>query len=239
MCGIVGYVGSRKARPILINGIKRLEYRGYDSAGIALLTSEGLVVSKSVGKISMLEAALGDREFDSTHGIAHTRWATHGEPSEANAHPHTDNDHQIALVHNGIIENYRTVREFLVRKGVTIKTQTDTEVLVHLIAMNYKGDLTAAVRDALTQVDGTYGIAVVSARHPNTVVAARMGSPLVVGLGDSENFVASDVSAMLEHTNRVVYLEDGEIATVTPNDYRITTIQNVAITPTIEEISWT
>ena len=239
MCGIVGYVGQRAARPILISGLKRLEYRGYDSAGIALMCSNGLVVSKSVGKIKMLEQVLGDNQYDATHGIAHTRWATHGEPNQTNAHPHTDNSSEIALVHNGIIENYRTLREFLSRKGVRIETDTDTEVLVHLISMNYKGNLTDAVRDALTQVEGTYGIAVVSAKHPGLIVAARMGSPLVVGLGENENFVASDVSAMLEHTNRVVYLEDGEIATVTADNYQVTTIQNVKINPTIEEISWT
>ena len=238
MCGIVGYVGQKTARPILINGLKRLEYRGYDSAGIALVNSDGLMVSKSVGKINMLERVLGDNQFSATHGIAHTRWATHGEPSETNAHPHTDNSAEIALVHNGIIENYRTLREFLTRKGVRIETETDTEVLVHLISMNYKGDLTDAVRVALTQVEGTYGIAVVSSKHPGLIVAARMGSPLVLGLGQGENFVASDVSAMLEHTNKVVYLEDGEIATVTPDDYQVTTIQNVKIDPAIDEISW-
>jgi glucosamine--fructose-6-phosphate aminotransferase (isomerizing) len=238
MCGIVGYVGPKQARPILMNGLKRLEYRGYDSAGIALLTEAGLVLSRSVGKICKLEEVLGDDDFESCHGIAHTRWATHGEPNQTNAHPHTDNKHEIALVHNGIIENYRALREFLTRKGVIFETQTDTEVLVHLIAFSYTGDLTKAVRLALTQVEGTYGIAVVSARHPGTIIAARMGSPLVIGHGDKENLVASDVSAMLEHTNRVVYLEDGEIATVTADDYKITTIQNVEITPSISEIGW-
>ncbi len=238
MCGIVGYVGHRQAQPILLSGLKRLEYRGYDSAGIALLTDSGLMVSKSVGKISMLEAVLGDSEHKSTHGIAHTRWATHGEPNEVNAHPHTDAACEIALVHNGIIENYRTLKEYLMRKGYKARTDTDTEILVHLIHFNYNGDLTEAVRTALTQVEGTYGIAVVSSHHPDLIIAARKGSPLVVGLGEGENFVASDISAMLEHTKRVVYLEDGEIASVTPNDYHITTIQNVEITPRIQEISW-
>ena len=239
MCGIVGYVGPKKAQPILMNGLKRLEYRGYDSAGIALLTDTGLMISRSVGKIKNLENALGPHEYDSTHGIAHTRWATHGEPNETNAHPHCDNNYEIALVHNGIIENYRAIREFLSRKGIVFRSQTDTEALVQLVAYNYHGDLTEAVRNALTQVEGTYGIAVISARHPGVIVAARMGSPLVIGHGDHENLVASDVSAMLEHTNRVVYLEDGEIATVTADDYKITTIQNVTITPSVEEISWT
>ncbi|MFQ6008891.1 MAG: glutamine--fructose-6-phosphate transaminase (isomerizing) [Candidatus Zixiibacteriota bacterium] len=239
MCGIVGYVGAKKALPILMKGLKRLEYRGYDSAGIALLAENGLMVAKTAGKIKRLEEILGDRDYDCTHGIAHTRWATHGEPTQLNAHPHTDAKCEIALVHNGIIENYRTLKEFLARQGFEIKTETDTEILVHLIRFNYKGSLTEAVRGALAQVDGTYGIAVISSLHPGVLVAARMGSPLVIGLGEEEKFVASDVSAMIEHTNRVVYLEDGEIATITADDYTITTIQNVPITPQIEEVSWT
>ncbi|HUV30900.1 MAG TPA: glutamine--fructose-6-phosphate transaminase (isomerizing) [Acidobacteriota bacterium] len=238
MCGIVGYVGGKQAQPILLKGLKRLEYRGYDSAGLALLTRDGLMISKSVGKISQLEAVLGDQKYDSTHGIAHTRWATHGEPSELNAHPHTDANCEIALVHNGIIENYRTLRAYLARQGYVIRTETDTEILVHLIHYHYNGDLTEAVRVALTEVEGTYGIAVVSSRHPGLIVAARMGSPLVIGDGDGENFVASDISPMLEHTKRVVYLEDGEIAAVTAKDYKITTIQRVGITPRVQEISW-
>jgi len=239
MCGIVGYIGTRKALPILMSGLKRLEYRGYDSAGIALLVENGLMVVKSAGKIASLEKIIGDVDYNCEQGIAHTRWATHGEPSQLNAHPHVDAAGEIALVHNGIIENFRALREFLTQQGFTIKTETDTEILVHLIRFNYKGNLTEAVRHALSQVEGTYGVAVVSSLHPGVIVAARMGSPLVIGLGDGEKFVASDVSAMLEHTNRVVYLEDGEIATVTADDYNITTIQNVQITPQVEEVSWT
>ncbi len=239
MCGIVGYVGPKQAKPILMNGIKRLEYRGYDSAGIALLAAGGLMVAKSAGKIVRLEEKIRAVEVDSTHGIAHTRWATHGEPTQLNAHPHTDGEGKIALVHNGIIENFRALREFLTREGYVIKTDTDTEILVHLIRYYYHGDLTEAVRNALLQVDGTYGIAVISADQPNVIVAARMGSPLVIGHGEHENFVASDVSAMLEHTNRVVYLKDGEIATVTPEDFTVTTIHNVKIDSPIEEVSWT
>ncbi len=240
MCGIVGYVGSRKALPILINGLKRLEYRGYDSAGLALLQDDGLLISKSVGKIKHLEDALGDRSnSQASHGIAHTRWATHGEPNYVNAHPHTDNNCEIALVHNGIIENYRTLREYLVRQGYIIKTDTDTEILAHLIHFSYQGDLVEAVRGALTQVEGAYGIAVVSSLHPDLIVAARKGSPLVIGQGVDENFVASDVSAMLEHTNRVVYLDDDEIAAVTPNTFEITHIDRTRRDPQVEEISWT
>ena len=239
MCGIVGYVGHQQAMPILIKGLKRLEYRGYDSAGIALMTKAGLTVAKEAGKIACLEEVLGDVDCDSTQGIAHTRWATHGEPTQLNAHPHTDANREIALVHNGIIENYRALKEFLDRHGFVMQTDTDTEILVHLIRFNYDGDLTAAVRAALSQVEGTYGIAVVSSLHPRTIVAARMGSPLVLGQGDGENFVASDVSAMLEHTNKVVYLTDGEIATVTDSTYEVTTIQNVKIDHPVEEVSWT
>ena len=223
-----------------MNGLKRLEYRGYDSAGIALLMDEGLLVAKSAGKISRLEEAIADINADNcNHGIAHTRWATHGEPTELNAHPHTDNENEIALVHNGIIENYRALKEFLVRQGFDVRTETDTEILVHLIRFHYHGDLTEAVRNALNQVEGTYGIAVISSKHPGLLIASRMGSPLVIGDGDGENLIASDVSAMLEHTNRVVYLEDGEIATVTADSFNVTTIQNVKITPTVEEVTWT
>ena len=240
MCGIVGYVGHKKALPILMKGLKRLEYRGYDSAGIALLTEAGLLVAKSAGKIARLEEAIADINADDcNHGIAHTRWATHGEPTELNAHPHIDNNNEIALVHNGIIENYRTLKEFLIRQGYDIRTETDTEILVHLIRFHYHGDLTEAVRNALNQVEGTYGIAVISSMHPGLLIASRMGSPLVIGDGDGENLVASDVSAMMEHTNRVVYMEDGEIATVTADSFDITTIQNVKITPTVEEVTWT
>lgn len=239
MCGIVGYVGPKKAVPILMRGLKRLEYRGYDSAGLALMTPTGLMVAKSAGKISNLEKMIGDDDFDCNYGIAHTRWATHGEPNQLNAHPHTDEKHEIALVHNGIIENYHTLREFLKRSGCIFRTDTDTEVLVYLIRLHYRGDLTEAVRTALTQVEGTYGIAVIAAAHPGMMVVARQGSPLVLGHGNGENFVGSDVSAMLEYTNRVVYLEDGEIATITSDSYEITTIQNVKITPQIEEVSWT
>ncbi len=239
MCGIVGYVGPKKALPILMQGLKRLEYRGYDSSGIALLTDHGLMVCKSAGKIANLEHVLGDNDYDCNHGIAHTRWATHGEPSQLNAHPHTDAKGEIALVHNGIIENYRALKEFLQRQGYVLQTETDTEVLVQLIRYYYRNDLTEAVREALAQVEGTYGIAVVSVHHPNTIVAARMGSPLVLGIGENEKFVASDVAAMLDHTNKVIYLDEGEIATITDQCYDITTIQKVKITPQIEEVSWT
>jgi len=239
MCGIVGYVGYQQALPILIEGLKRLEYRGYDSAGIVLFEESGLTAEKSAGKISRLEEIIRGRKYNSTHGIAHTRWATHGEPTDLNAHPHFDCKNEIALVHNGIIENYRALKALLEKQGHDIKTDTDTEILVHLIEEYYEGNLTEAVRMALTQVEGTYGIAVISAHEPGKIVAARQGSPLVLGHGEGENFIASDVSAILAHTKRAVFLNEGEIATVTANDFVITTIDKMYRTPHVEEISWT
>jgi glucosamine--fructose-6-phosphate aminotransferase (isomerizing) len=240
MCGIVGYVGFQKALPILMQGLKRLEYRGYDSAGLVLVEKDGLVCEKCVGKIACLEEKIQGKDYAATEGIAHTRWATHGEPSVINAHPHLDSKDKIALVHNGIIENYRALKAFLDNRGHTFKTQTDTEVLVHLIEEYYDGDLTEAVRIALTQVEGTYGIVVIASHEPGKIVAARQGSPLVVGNGDGENFVASDMSAVLEYTKRAIYLEEGEIATVTAGDFKISNVdRNLLRTPQVEEISWT
>ncbi len=239
MCGIVGYVGHRQALPILIEGLKRLEYRGYDSAGIVLAENGELRAEKSAGKIKVLEERLRGKTFNSGHGIAHTRWATHGEPTDINAHPHLDTKGEIALVHNGIIENYRTLREFLKQRGHNIITDTDTEILVHLIREYYDGNLTEAVRTALSQVEGTYGIAVMTSHEPGVIVAARHGSPLVLGIGDDENFVASDVSAILAYTKRAIYLEEQEIATVRRDDYEISTIDKIRRDPKVEEISWT
>jgi len=239
MCGIVGYVGPRRALPILIEGLKRLEYRGYDSAGVVVSDNGRLIAEKCAGKIKFLEAQLASKDFQSGHGIAHTRWATHGEPTDQNAHPHYDCKKEIALVHNGIIENYRALREYLEKKGHKLITDTDTEILVHLVEEHYEGNLTEAVRNALTQVDGTYGIAVITSHEPGVIVAARQGSPLVLGHGIGENFVASDVSAILAHTNRAVYLNEGEIATITAEKYEITTIDKMVRTPKVEEISWT
>jgi glucosamine--fructose-6-phosphate aminotransferase (isomerizing) len=238
MCGIVGYVGPQKAYPILIEGLKRQEYRGYDSAGIALIEDGQIVIQKSAGKIAALEAGLENQDFSANSGIAHTRWATHGEPTDINAHPHTGMNGKIAVVHNGIIENYAALREVLKRQGHVFRTETDTEIIAHLIEEYYDGNLLQAVRRALTQVDGTYGIAVISLDSPDLMVAARSGSPLVIGCGEGENFVASDVAAILRHTNRVVYLEDGELAEVTPSGFSITTLDDVTVTPHLQEISW-
>jgi glucosamine--fructose-6-phosphate aminotransferase (isomerizing) len=221
-----------------MEGLKRLEYRGYDSAGIALHEPSRLLFEKSAGKIAVLDRMLAGRTFESTCGIAHTRWATHGEPNDSNAHPHIDCKHRIAVVHNGIIENYRALRELMGNKGHRFNTETDTEVVVHLVEEYYEGNLMEAVRTALSLVDGTYGIAVVSLDSPNEIVVARNGSPLVIGTGDGENLVASDVSALLKHTKQVIYLKDRELAAVTPDSVSVSTIDNTRVTPKIEEVSW-
>ena len=221
MCGIVGYIGSRQATQLLLDGLKRLEYRGYDSAGIAVLNGNGLETRKAAGKISRLESLLGADPVHGAAGIAHTRWATHGPPTQDNAHPHTTEDGSIAVVHNGIIENAGALRRWLEDRGHTFSSETDTETLAHLIEELYEASLEHAVLAALEHVEGTYGIAVMSDRDPGKIVAARKGSPLLVGLGDGEFFVASDVSAILAHTRQVVYLDDGDLAVLTKEGYRI------------------
>jgi len=240
MCGIVAYIGQREAEPILIEGLKRLEYRGYDSSGVALCCDDGLSVVKSVGRITVLETELEDhRRGEGRLGIAHTRWATHGGPSTANAHPQTDASGRLAVVHNGIIENHVALRKLLEQEGLTFRSETDSEVLPHLFAKYYDGDLAEAVRLGLKDVRGTYGIAVVHADEPGTLVAARNGSPLIVGVGDGEYLVASDASAVIAHTTRVVYLADREIATITRDGFQTTTIDAVPTTTEIQEVEWT
>jgi len=239
MCGIVGYVGKSNVVPILMEGLRRLEYRGYDSAGIAVLANGKMSLEKKVGKVAVLEPLADKMNSDSTIGIAHTRWATHGEPTDANAHPHTDCKGKIAVVHNGIIENYRPLKKLLEDRGHRFKTDTDTEVLAHLIEENYDGDLLEAVRFALNEVEGTYGVVVLSLENPRQLVAARNGSPLVVGIGDSEYVVASDVAAILRHTKQVVYLEDGELASVTDEGVQVTTLHKEEVEPKIHEVTWT
>ncbi|MCC6964198.1 MAG: glutamine--fructose-6-phosphate transaminase (isomerizing) [candidate division Zixibacteria bacterium] len=238
MCGIVAYIGKRPASPILINGLKRLEYRGYDSAGIALIEDGQVIFEKAAGKIRVLEDLIEGKSFQATAGIAHTRWATHGVPNDINAHPHLDCHGKIAVVHNGIIENFKTLRSFLERRGHTFESDTDTEIIAHLIEEYYDDNLTRAVQLAMSQVEGTYGIAVISLDAPDVIVAARHGSPLALGLGENENLVASDVSAMLEHTKKVVYLNEGEVATVSRHGIQISTMDNVPVPTKYQEIEW-
>jgi len=240
MCGIVGYVGSKGATTLLIEGLKRLEYRGYDSAGIAMSNGHGLETRRAKGKISVLENLVNHNPIHGTVGIAHTRWATHGAPNECNAHPHTDCTGTIAVVHNGIIENFGALRKMLEMQGHKFKSETDTEVLAHLIeaAMGNGDSLEDAVIDALNLVQGTYGIAVMSSRDPDKIVAARQGSPLLIGLGDGENFVASDVAAILQHTRQVVYLDDGEMAVLTKDHYEVLDLNARRVQKGVSRIDW-
>ena len=238
MCGIVGYVGGRIAIPVLIDGLKRLEYRGYDSAGIAIMNGKGVETRKAAGKISRLEAVIDKDPPKGTMGIGHTRWATHGPPTETNAHPHMSQNGTIAVVHNGIIENATVLKASLEARGYVFRSDTDTEVLSHLIEAAYAGNLEAAVIEALRQVDGTYGIAVISSQEKDKIVAARKGSPLLIGLGEDEFYVASDASAILAHTRQVVYLDDGDVAVITRDGYKVLDLQNVTLDKPVSRIDW-
>ena len=245
MCGIVGYIGKRKAYPILIKGLHRLEYRGYDSAGVALINEQGqLNVYKAKGKVSELEAFCATKDIDGTIGIAHTRWATHGEPNTVNAHPHYSESERLAIIHNGIIENYAVLKAGLMEQGYTFKSDTDTEVLVQLVEytqVNQHVDLKTAVQLALQQVIGAYAIAILDKTHPDTLIAARKGSPLVVGIGEEEYFLASDATPIVEYTDQVIYIEDEEVVVIhpvtgNPSPVTVTTINNVTKTPEIKRL---
>ncbi len=238
MCGIVGYVGDRAATPLLIDGLKRLEYRGYDSAGVAILNGKGIETRKAAGKISRLEAVLASNPVSGNSGIAHTRWATHGAPNECNAHPQMDCRGHIAVVHNGIIENSTSLKARLVELGHKFVSETDTEVLAHMIEEAFDGNLEDAVIEALWQVEGTYGIAVVSSDDRDKIVAARKGSPLLIGLGDGEYYVASDASAILSQTREVVYLDDGDLAVLTKDGYRVIDLRAKDLERTVHKIDW-
>jgi glutamine---fructose-6-phosphate transaminase (isomerizing) len=240
MCGIVGYIGSKQAYPILLEGLKRLEYRGYDSSGVALRQNHNghLTVVKTKGRIMALETRLEGVDTSGTLGIAHTRWATHGAPNDVNAHPHTDMSGKLAVVHNGIIENWSALRQLLEHEGVTFKSETDTEVLAHLFARYYKGNLEAAVQQGLREVRGAYGIAVIHADEPDVLVAARNGSPLIIGVGEQEYIVASDASAIIEHTTNVIYLEDRELATIHRNGIRTSTVDAVPTHKEVQQVEW-
>ncbi|MGM0587066.1 MAG: glutamine--fructose-6-phosphate transaminase (isomerizing) [Bacteroidota bacterium] len=240
MCGIVGYIGQRDASDVIIKGLKRLEYRGYDSAGVALVNGE-LEIRKDKGKVSILEQSLKDKPADGKLGIGHTRWATHGPPNQVNAHPHVSQSGKIALVHNGIIENYASLKKELQNDGFEFNTDTDTEVIAQLIEKIYTNgsdvDFETAVQLALKQVVGTYGLAIINREERDRIIVARKGSPLLLGIGDGEMFIASDASPVIEYTKKVVYLDDGEMAVVTKNGYQVKTIDNVELTKQVHELA--
>ncbi len=239
MCGIIGYIGKKDALPIIMEGLKRLEYRGYDSAGVVILDKNNSAqVVKAKGKIKDLEEKLRGKEIKGNFGIGHSRWASHGQPSEINAHPHWDCKKEIFVVHNGIIENYSILKEVLEKEGHKFISETDTEILAHLIEKYFKGNLEEATRLALKEVVGAYAIAVVSPKDPNKIVFARQSSPLLVGLGDEENFVASDAPAILGHTRQVIYLEDGEMGVITPNDFQIFNLNREIINKETNHLEW-
>jgi len=238
MCGIIGYIGTRHVTPLLLEGLKRMEYRGYDSAGVAVMNGAGVETRKAAGKISQLERALASSPVDGDMGIGHTRWATHGVPNECNAHPHVDCKGDIAVVHNGIIENSGTLKQGLQARGHRFVSETDTEVIAHLIEEAFDGNLEDAVIEALWQIEGTYGIAVVSSKDRNKIVAARKGSPLLVGLGDGEYYVASDVSAILAQTREVVYLDDGDVAILTRQGYTVLNQRAQELERRVSKIDW-
>jgi glucosamine--fructose-6-phosphate aminotransferase (isomerizing) len=247
MCGIVGYIGKQKAVPLIIEGLKRLEYRGYDSAGIAVLQNGSFEVAKKIGRVTNLELETAKHRFTGTYGMGHTRWATHGGVTDANAHPHLSSDGKIALIHNGVIENYAQIKRFLLEKNYTFKSETDTEVLCNLIAYHYakesnssNGDsrFVESVRKSLRHTEGTYGIVVMALDAPGELVTARKGSPLILGLGDGESLVASDVAAIVSRTQNVVYLKDGEIAHLTPKNFAITTLSAGSVTAVVDKVTW-
>jgi glutamine---fructose-6-phosphate transaminase (isomerizing) len=239
MCGIVGYTGPREAGPILMEGLKRLEYRGYDSAGIALVDEAGdLFVEKKAGKLSNLATAIAERTPHAAVGLAHTRWATHGRPNDINAHPQMDCTGRITVIHNGIIENFRELRDGLAARGHTLVSETDTEAIAHLIEEAYVGDIADAVRAALRQLEGAYALAVMHRDEADRIVGARKDVPLVVGVGEGENFLASDVAAILAHTDRVIFLHDGDVADLTPEGIRITDVEGAPMERTVERIDW-
>ena len=241
MCGIVGYTGPRDAAPILLSGLRRLEYRGYDSAGLAT-QGDGLELRRRVGRVAMLEEFVGKQPATGTCGISHTRWATHGPPTELNAHPHLGGDGEVALVHNGVIENFEALRDQLRDEGYVFRSETDSEAVAHLVARELRrvgdGDLFAAVLRTLPKLEGTYGLAVVSPSQPGVIVGARMGSPLVVGVGDGEHLLASDANAIASQTTRVAYLQDGEVVRLAPDDFTIRHRERGPITPRIDRLDF-
>ncbi|MGF1580735.1 MAG: glutamine--fructose-6-phosphate transaminase (isomerizing) [Gemmataceae bacterium] len=238
MCGIIGYVGHREAESLLVEGLHRLEYRGYDSAGLVTLAGDKLHLRKKSGRIKNLVQELAAQPVPGCHGISHTRWATHGAATDENAHPHIGGDNLVAVVHNGVIENYTILRDQLQQAGVTFRSDTDTEVIAQLIAFHLNGDLVQAVRKVLSMLKGTYGLAVISPRRPDVIIGARLGSPLVVGIGVGENFLASDPSALVGNTEKVVYIQDRQMCVLTPEDWQILDPDSVKISASVHQIDW-
>ncbi|MBC8164648.1 MAG: isomerizing glutamine--fructose-6-phosphate transaminase, partial [Bryobacteraceae bacterium] len=239
MCGIVGYIGSRNAVPIILDGLRRLEYRGYDSAGIAVVCADGdLAVRRAPGKLRNLEEVIRASPVDGAFGIGHTRWATHGRPTEENAHPHRDCSGNIVVVHNGIVENYLSLKHQLQEEGHQFVTETDTEVIAHLVEKFYDGNLEAAVRCSVKQLRGVFALAIIIKSEPNKIVAARSGPPVVVGLGEGEYFVASDVPAILSHTRDMFFLSDGDMAILTPDGVHLTDFDGKPIKRQVSRILW-
>jgi glucosamine--fructose-6-phosphate aminotransferase (isomerizing) len=238
MCGIVGYVGNREAEPILVEGLRRLEYRGYDSAGLVTITGNHLHLRKKAGRVAQLAQHLRSRPAPGCHGISHTRWATHGAPNDCNAHPHVGGDDLVAVVHNGVIENYSVLKRQLEADGVVFRTQTDTEVIAQLIAYHLNGDLVEAVRKVLPMLKGTYGLAVISPRNPDLIVGARLGSPLVVGLGEHEHLLASDPMALVQNTEKMVYLQDGQMCVLTSDSWHILDRDHARVQARVQQVDW-
>ena len=239
MCGIVGYIGKQNAVPILIEGLKRLEYRGYDSAGLAVIEKNKIINIKAVGRVAELENKINGKNISGTIGIAHTRWATHGKPSDRNSHPHGDCRNEIFLAHNGIIENYRELKEKLSEKGHKFKSETDSEVIAHLIEeFSRKNNFKEAVIEALKLIKGTYGLVIINQNEPDKIIAARMGSPLLLGIGKKEYIIASDASAVIRHTDKVVYLDDGEIAVIGPDNFEVVSIKRKVLNKEIKKLDW-
>ena len=244
MCGIVGYIGRRKVADVLLNGLKRLEYRGYDSAGIAIVNNSNVWVHKDAGKVKSVTEQIYQRLPQPTDqkalqvGIGHTRWATHGRPTADNAHPHLDQSGRLAIVHNGIVDNHAEIRRLLEEEGCHFRSETDSEVLAHLISRYDRGDLLEAVSSALKQIQGTFGLVILSADHPETLIAARRGSPLIIGLGEGETIVASDAAAIIAHTNQVIYLDDDDVAVVTRDGADIRTIDSIPVSREVASLDW-
>ena len=238
MCGIVGYIGNRESQPILLEGLKKLEYRGYDSAGIAVFTDHGLEITKTVGRLANLEGRLTSDPLRGTVGIGHTRWATHGKPSDINSHPHADNTLKFSVVHNGIIENYLELKEELMHQGHRFVSETDTEIISHLIAVKYEGDIVKAVQRAVAKMRGAFALAVLTEYEPNKLVAVRYASPLIIGIGEGEKYIASDIPAILEHTRDIYILNDGEMAVLTRDAVQLMTIEGNFIAKEVFHVDW-